>query len=240
MGNSPVSKSTQFETEKPNFSRKPSLEVESIGKNSEGNFTIDDVVIRLSLIEFSIKTFKITYQIIIENKKEEDLVIKQIIYNDKIKWWRNFCIQVILPYDNKIISLRDIIPDFKENLLEQMYQNEELSSFKFLILQKKQKIVSEIITYQFRNVMTTSDQKTNELLNQISYNAKNESIFFVAEYINTNLNILDKSYEKIGCTIWKNKIYPISTQKIEFNKDYLFDEKKEKDELKIEEEDFIN
>jgi hypothetical protein len=237
MGNfssNTISNSVQFDSE-IKFSRKPLTKVESIGENSESHSAIDDVVIRLNLINFEIESLEITYQIIIENKKDKDLVIKQIIYNDKIKWWRSFCIQVILP-NEKSMSLKDLLTEF--NRLNHVYQKEKLSSFKYLILQKKQKIYSDVIKYQFKNSIFFEDTKNIfDMLNEITNNAKNERVYFVAELIENDLTILDKNYENSlkskKYAVWKNNIYPIITEKVEFN-----DEKNHeiKDELEIDSE----
>jgi hypothetical protein len=230
MGNVlPKSISTSFE-EKPNsFERKNRL-FQTLGAeddkfsekmvNRKSCSIIDDVKFSLVLQSFSIDSYQISYKIIIENQKDEDIVIKQIIFNEKIKWWRNFCIKVVLPSDKISLSLKTVLSDYNEDLLEQMYINQKLESFQYLTVPKKQKLESDEIKVQFFSVKDTTDKKVNEFLEKISENAHKSGVYFVAEYIIVKLP-LDKSYREKklkskNCTVWKNQIYPISTQEIQF------------------------
>jgi hypothetical protein len=164
-------------------------EKESIGKNlNENAYNSEGIEIKLILLEFNTNTFNIKYQITIENKNEESILIKQIQKEKNVPWWRNFYLKIIFTKENEknIIKLCEFVNDFTETNNKKIYE-EYLDNLKYLTIPAKQKLISNIIEYDLIDSMNTSQI---ELLNEIS-NLKNIEI--VAELYEIKTQISDKN-----------------------------------------------
>jgi hypothetical protein len=205
MGNS-RSEFGQYESETINLKRKKKE------KKSHSKI-IDDINFTLILEDFSFFSKKASYQIIIENLKDEKVILKEIIYNKNIPWWRNFCLKIILPTSSNdtVSTITDEYHDFAR--IQNTFEKEDLESYKHLALLPQQRLVSEIILTRFSYPINES-LDSHKLIQSIP---DYEKIYFIAEYYKIDLSILEGlEYEKFGYKVWKNKNPIFGTQIIEY------------------------